>query len=87
MFKYHILFSASFYKIIEEDQRKDEIELFNNWNIIHNMTETDIDNIEVKSPLEHQIQIQETKDSGWIFDKIKSMKKRFYKTGELNDSN
>ena len=29
-FKYHILFSASFYKIIEEDQRCDEIELFIN---------------------------------------------------------
>ena len=27
-FKYHILFSASFYKINEEDQRSDEIELF-----------------------------------------------------------
>ena len=26
-FKHHILLSASFYKIIEEDQRKDEIEL------------------------------------------------------------
>ena len=32
-FKYHILFSASFYKINEEDQRRDEIELFINLNI------------------------------------------------------
>ena len=50
------------------------------------LTESDIDNIDIKSQLEHQIQIQETKESGWIFDKIISMKIRFYKTGELNAS-
>ena len=27
------------------------------------------------------------KESGWIFDKFNSMKKRFFKTGELNVSN
>ena len=34
--------------------------------------------------MEHQIQIQETKETGWMFDKINSMKTSFYKTGELN---
>ena len=62
-FKYHILLSASFYKINEEDQRSDEIELFFNLKINHNLTESDIDNIDVRSQLEHQIQIQETKES------------------------
>ena len=85
-FKYHNLFSASFYKINEEDQRSDEIELFINLNINNNLIESDIDNIDIKSQLEHQIQIQETKESGWIFDKINSMRIRFYKTGELNGS-
>ena len=32
-FEYHILFSASFFKKNEEDQRSDEIELFINLNI------------------------------------------------------
>ena len=32
------------------------------------------------------MQIQEIKESGWTFDKIHSMKIRFYKTGELNGS-
>ena len=50
------------------------------------LTESDIDNIDVKSQLEYQIQIQETKESGWIFDKYISMKIRFYRTGELNGS-
>ena len=84
--KYHILFSASFYKINEDDQRSDEIELFINLNINYNLTETDINNIDVKSQLEHQIQVQETNESGWIFDKINAMKIRFYKTEELNGS-
>ena len=83
-FKYHTLFSASFYKINEEDQRDNEIELYINLKISHNLTESDIDIIDVRSQLEHQIQIQETKESGWIFDKINSMKISFYKTEELN---
>ena len=52
--------------------------------INHNLTESDIDNIYVRSQLEQQIQIQETKESGWIFDKINSMKISFYKSTELN---
>ena len=54
--------------------------------INNNLTETDIDNIDIKSQLDHQIEIQKTKESGWIFDKINSMKIRFYKTGELKGS-
>ena len=85
-FKYHTLFSASFYKINEEDQRNDEIELYINLNIHNNLTESDIDIIDVRSQLEHQIQIQDTKESGWLFDKINSMKISFFKTTELNGS-
>ena len=68
-FKYHKSFSASFYKNHEEVQRSDETEFFINLNINHNLTESHINNIDVYSQLEHQIQIQETKDSGWIFHK------------------
>ena len=53
-------------------------------NINHNLAESDLDDIDVRSPLEHQIQQQEMKDSGWRFDKIKSKTLYFYKTGELN---
>ena len=56
-------------------------------NINHNLKETNIDNIDIKSQLEHQIQQQEIKDSGSRFDKIFSMTIYFYKTGELNGSN
>ena len=56
-------------------------------NIIHNLTKSYLDNNDEKSPLEHQIQRQEMKDSGWRFDKIISTKIYFFKTGELNGSN
>ena len=85
-FKYHTKFSASFYKINEGGQRNSEIEFSKNLKIIRNLTESDIDKIDVRSQLEHQIQIQETKEFGWIFDKIISMKRSYYKTGELNGS-
>ena len=82
-FKYHTLFSASFYKFNEEDQRNNEIELYINLKINNILTESDIDNIDIRSQLEQQTQVQETKESGWIIDKINSMKRSFYKTTEL----
>ena len=87
IFKYHTVFSARFDKQNEENQVLDETELFINLNINHNLTQSDLDNIDVKSPLEHQIQQQEMKDCGWRFDKINSMTIYFYQTGIMNGSN
>ena len=83
-FKHHIFFSASLYKINEEGQRSDEIEIFINLNINDNLTEMDNNDIDVKSQLDHQIQIQVKNETGWTFDKINSMKIRFYRTEDLN---
>ena len=63
-FKFHILFSASFHKINEEDQRSAETEIFITLNINHNLKETDLNNIDVMSQLEHEFQIQETREIG-----------------------
>ena len=82
-----MVFSARFDKQNEDGQLLDETELFINIKINHNLTQTDIDNINVVSPLEYQIQQQAMKDSGWRFDKINSMTVYFYKTTELNGSN
>ena len=87
IFRYQTVFSARFDKQNEDNQVLDETELFINLNINHNLTQTDIDEIDIKSPLEHQIQQQEMKYSGWRFDKINSMTVYFYKTTELNGSN
>ena len=87
IFKYQTVFSARFDKQDENNQVVDETEFFIDLNINQNLTQTDIDDIDVKSPLEHQIQQKEMKDSGWRFDKNNSMLLYFYKTGELNGSN
>ena len=81
-FKCHTLFSASFYKLNDGDQRVDETEIFNILNNIRILTESDTNNVDFDFHSKLQIQIQETKDSGWIFDKIISMKISFHKTGE-----
>ena len=86
-FKYQTVFSARFDKQNEDNQVLDETELFINLNINHNLTQTDLNNINVVSSLEHQIQQQEMKDSGWRFDKINSMTIYFFKSIEMNGSN
>ena len=62
-YKYHTLFSPGFHKINEEDQRSDEIELYIILNITNNLTEFVINNIDIKSEIGHQIQIQETNET------------------------
>ena len=86
-FRCQTIFSSRFDKQDENDQLLDETELFINLNNNHNLTQSDLDEIDVVSPLEHQIQTQEMKNAGWRFDKIKSMTVYSYKTGELNGSN
>ena len=54
--KYQLVFSARFDKQDENNQLLDQTERFNNLYINHNLTQTDINNVDVKSPLEHQIQ-------------------------------
>ena len=86
-FKDQTVLSARFEKQDEDNRVLEETELFINININHNLTESDLDKIDIKSPVEHQVQQQEMKDSGWRFDKINSMTIYFYKTGEINGSN
>ena len=85
-FRYQTVVSARFDKQNEDNQVLDKTELFIKLSINHNLTETDINIIDVKSPLEYQIRQQEMKDSGWPFDKINTKTIYFYKTGEVNGS-
>ena len=85
-FKYQTVFSARFDEQNEENQVLDETELIIILKIDHNLTQTGIDKIDVRSPIGNQIQQQEMKDSVWRFDKINSITVYFYKTGEFNGS-
>ena len=87
IFKYQTVFSARFDQQDEDGELLDETELFINLNINQNLTQSDLDKIDIRSPLEHQIQKRELKDSGWSFDKLYSMTIYFYKTNEMNGSN
>ena len=87
IFKNQTVFSARFDQQDEDGELLDETELFNNLNINHNLTQSDLDKINIISPLEFQIQQQEMKDSGWRFDKINSMTVYFYETNKMNGSN
>ena len=71
--KYQTVFSARFDKQDEDNQVLDAMELFNNLDFNRNLTQIYLDNIDVRSPLEHKIQQQEMKDSGWRFENINSM--------------
>ena len=55
-FRYQVVFSARFDKQVEDDQLLDETELFINLNINQNLTQIDLDNINITFPLERQIQ-------------------------------
>ena len=63
-FKYQTVFSARLDKQDEDSPVLDEIELFINLYINHNLTESDLDKTDINSPKEHQIQQQKMKDSG-----------------------
>ena len=69
-FKYQTVFSARFDKQNEDNQVLDETN--------HNLTESDLDKNDIKSPLEYQVQQQEMKDSGWRIDEINSMTLFFF---------
>ena len=86
-FKYQCTFLARFDKLDEDDVMLDEIEIFINLKMNHNLTESDLRDINIRWDLERQIQQQEMKDSGWRFDKVISMTIYFYKTQELNATN
>ena len=85
-FKYQTVFSARFDKQDEDNHLLDETEFFINLKINHILRETDINDIDIITPLEQQIQQQEMKDSGWRFDKIISMTVYFYKTVDIKGS-
>ena len=87
IFRYQTVFSARFNVQDEDNQVLDETDFFISLNINHNLTESDLDKIDVRSPSEHQVLQQEMKDSGWRFDKLNSLTVYFYKTGKLNGSN
>ena len=73
------MFSSRFDKQDADDQVLEKIVLYIVLSIIRNFTESDIDIFDIRSQIEQQTENQESKDSGWRFDKINSMTIHLYK--------
>ena len=54
--KNQTVFSARFDKQDEDDQVLEELELYFTLNIFRNLTESDFDNIDIESQLDHKFQ-------------------------------
>ena len=70
-FEIHIFFQLAFIWLMKKTKEAMKIVLFPNLNINQNLADSDINDIDVGSQLEQQLQIQETKESGWNFDETK----------------
>ena len=79
--QYKFRYQTSFLTVFDK-QNGDKKEIFIDLNISHNLTQSDIDKIDVRSPLRNKINDEEMKDFNWQFYKINSMTVYFY-----NDSN
>ena len=83
---FQMVFFTRFDKQDKDDQVLDEAELYKNLNINRILTESDLDNIDIRCQWEQQIQNQEAKDRGWRFDKSLSMTICFPETTKIDCS-
>ena len=84
--KNHTVFSAKLDKQYEDDEVLEGIEIYVNLKSNQKLKESHFDEIDVRSQLEQQTQNQQSKDSGWRFDKTNSMTLHYNKNTESNGS-
>ena len=82
-FKHQLTFLVLFNKYEEDNEITSEIETPITLSIIHNLTQTDIDIINIQWDVENRIQSVEMKESGGNFQKNNTMGFSFYKIGNL----
>ena len=85
-FKYQLSFLVLFNKYGEEGQITSQIELPVILTFTENLTQSDLNNIDIQWTLENRIQNIEMKASCWNSQKIISMSIKFFETGILNGS-
>ena len=82
--KYQIKFLVLSNKNGEVNETISEKDLPTTLSITHNLTQSEIDNINIQWTLEKRIESVEMKKSGWNFQRFNNMSISFYKTGEIN---
>ena len=85
-FKYQLSFMLLFYKFEEDGDIKREAEMTVTLNMTNNLTQSDIDNVDIQWDLEARKQNLEMRDSGWNFQRVNSMTISFYNTGNMDGS-
>ena len=85
-FKYQLSFMLLFYKFEEDGDFRKEAEMVINLIITNNLTQSEIDNVDIQWDLEAREQNLEMRKSGWIFQRVNSMTKSFYNTGNMDGS-
>ena len=64
-FKYQLSFTVFFNKVEEDGDIRREAEMSINLNMINNLTQSEIDNVNVQWDLESRLQNLETKETGF----------------------
>ena len=85
-FKYQISFMLLFCKFEEDGDIRKEAEMTVNLNMTNNLTQSEIDNVDIQWDLEARKQNIEMRESGWDFQRVNSMTISFYNTGNMDGS-
>ena len=85
-FKYQLSFMLLFYKFEEDGDIRRETQMSINLNMITNLTQSEIDNVNIQWDLESRKQNLEMRESGWVFQRVNSMTISFYNTGNMDGS-
>ena len=85
-FKYQLSFMLLFNKFEEDGDIRREAEMTVNLNMTNNITQSEIDNVDIQWDLEARKQNLEMQESGWIFQRVYSMTISFYDTGNMDGS-
>ena len=85
-FKYQLSFMLLFYKFEEDEDIRKEAEMTINLNMTNNLTQSEIDNVDIQWDLEARKQNLEMRESGWRFQRVNSMTICFYNTGNMSGS-
>ena len=85
-FKYQLSFMLLFNKFEEDGDIRRETELTITLSMVNNLTQSEIDDVNIQWEVEARKQTLEMKESGWTFQKFISMTKSFYNTGNMDGS-
>ena len=84
--KYQLSFMLLFYKFEEDGDIRKEAEMAVTLNMTNNLTQSEIDNVDIQWDLVARKQNLEMRESGWNFQRVNSMTISFYNTGNMDGS-